>query len=122
MPRLLFAVVASAILAYPLQAQLDEGFDGAPEHPAIHYQTGPSNDRVAALMGRIDRGELTLASEGPQGYLRSILKALDIPVESQMVVFSRTSVQRQRIHPANPRVLFFNDSVVVGWVSGGFIE
>jgi hypothetical protein len=27
-----------------------------------------------------------------------------------------------RIDPANPRVLFFNDAVIVGWVRGGFME
>ncbi len=39
-----------------------------------------------------------------------------------MVVFSKTSVQAVRINPGNPRSLFFNDSVAVGWVRGGFIE
>src|SRR5207247_5833809 len=48
--------------------------------------------------------------------------ALRVPIESQMVVFSKTSVQAQRINPQNPRTLFFNDSVVIGWVRGGFIE
>jgi hypothetical protein len=50
------------------------------------------------------------------------LEALHIPVESQIVVFSKTSVQQHLIGPFNPRVLYFNDSVVVGWVRGGFIE
>src|SRR5207253_10099907 len=54
--------------------------------------------------------------------LRSALDALRVPIESQMVVFSKTSVQAQRINPQNPRTLFFNDSVVIGWVRGGFIE
>jgi hypothetical protein len=31
-------------------------------------------------------------------------------------------VQSRRINPKNPRTLFFNDAVVVGWVRGGFIE
>jgi hypothetical protein len=39
-----------------------------------------------------------------------------------LVVFSKTSVQGQAIGPQNPRVLYFNDSVVVGSVRGGFIE
>ena len=47
---------------------------------------------------------------------------MEIPVESQLAVFSKTSVQANIIDPANPRSLFFNDSVVVGWPSGGFIE
>jgi hypothetical protein len=56
------------------------------------------------------------------GYLPALLEALHVPVESQMAVFSKTSIQAMHIEPANPRVLFFNDSVAVGWVRGGFIE
>ncbi len=44
-----------------------------------------------------------------------------MPVESQMLVFSKTSFQSPRINPGNPRSLFFNDSVAVGWVRGGDI-
>ena len=57
-----------------------------------------------------------------RGYLPALLKTLHVPVESQIAVFSKTSIQSLRIEPANPRVLYFNDSVVVGWVRGGFIE
>jgi hypothetical protein len=39
-----------------------------------------------------------------------------------MAVFSKTSFQEARIEPANPRTIFFNDSVAVAWVRGGFIE
>jgi hypothetical protein len=54
--------------------------------------------------------------------VRSLLDELKVPVESQMAVFSKTSVQARIIGPGNPRVLYFNDSVVVGSVRGGFIE
>jgi len=47
---------------------------------------------------------------------------LDIPVESQMAVFSKTSLQAARINPSNPRTIFFNDNVSVAWMRGGFIE
>ena len=40
-----------------------------------------------------------------------------------MLVYSKTSVQAHLINPHNPRALYFNDSVVVGWVRGGdFLE
>ena len=67
-------------------------------------------------------GTLHLTFQGPQGYLRSLLKALGVPIESQLLVFSKTSGQASRISPENPRALYFSDSVVVGWVPGGFIE
>jgi hypothetical protein len=45
-----------------------------------------------------------------------------VPAESQMLVFSKTSLQRGRIRPERPRALYFSDSVYVGWVPGGLIE
>jgi hypothetical protein len=63
-----------------------------------------------------------LKFDGEDGYLRSLLDVLKVPVESQMAVFSKTSVQAPRIGPSNPRKLYFNDSVVVGYVGDGFIE
>lgn len=81
-----------------------------------------AEDPVAALSHRMEAGEVQLAFSGPYGYLPALLGALHVPVESQMAVFSKTSIQSLRIEPANPRILFFNDSVVVGWVRGGFIE
>lgn len=56
------------------------------------------------------------------GYLPALLQALHIPVESQIAVFSKTSIQSLRIEPAHPRLLYFNDSVIVGSVHGGFLE
>jgi hypothetical protein len=54
--------------------------------------------------------------------LRATLAALDIPVESQVLVFSRTSLQRKLIHPQNPRALYFSDDAYLGWVPGGLME
>ena len=73
-----------------------------------------AQDPVAALKSAPLRFDARLPS--------GLLKALHIPVESQMAVFSKTSIQSLRIEPSNPRMLYFNDSVVVGWVRGGFIE
>ena len=94
--------------------------DIQPGHPAIQYSRA-ANDPVAGLLRRPE-GASRLTSEGPSGYLRSILGALDIPVSSQIMVFSQGSVQSAIIRANNPRALYFNDSVVVGWVRGGFVE
>ena len=89
------------------------------DDPTIQYNTRMPHDEVPYLNQRIQRGQVHLQYERPQGYLRSVLEALDVPVESQLVVFSKTSFQSERISPTNPRSIFFNDSVVVGWVRGG---
>jgi hypothetical protein len=75
-----------------------------------------AEDPVAALKS------LQLPFDQTCGYLPALLKALHIPVESQIAVFSKTSIQSLRIEPSNPRVLYFNASAIVGWVRGGFIE
>src|SRR5438552_8430243 len=73
-------------------------------------------------MRDVQDGKIRLKFEGEDGYLHSLLDALHIPVESQMAVFSKNSLQTELISPRNPRMLYFNDSVAVGSVRGGFIE
>jgi hypothetical protein len=74
---------------------------------------------VVALNRRIQAGEVDLAFDPASGYLRSLLTALSVPVESQTLVFSQTSFQADLININNPRALYFNDNVAVGWVRGG---
>src|ERR1700733_2319069 len=92
------------------------------DDPAIGYSSLPLTDPVTELSRKIEQGQVRLAFDPVTGYLPAVLKALDIPVESQMAVFSKTSIQAMRIEPSNPRVLFFNDAVIAGWVRGGYLE
>jgi len=89
------------------------------EQEPINYLKAPSNDPVARLQARLDKGEAKLDYDPATGYLASLLKHLDIPVSSQTLVFSKTSFQRDRISPATPRALYFDDTTYVGWVRGG---
>jgi hypothetical protein len=75
-----------------------------------------SRDPVALLQAEIAAGRTTLAHDSARGYLPSLLAALDVPVSSQVLVFSRTSLQTDRIAPWTPRALYFNDDVYVGFV------
>jgi hypothetical protein len=100
-------------------------FDDSPfeiDHPAIAYSTRQSSSVVDALNARVQSGQVTLPFEPTTGYLEPLLNALNVSVDSQIVVFSKTSLQSQQIQPRNPRAIYFNDSVVVAWVRGGFIE
>jgi len=92
-----------------------------PGHPAIGYP-GEANDAVARLNRKLQSGEARLEFEEGTGYLKGLLAALDIPVESQVAVFSGTSLQARIINARNPRTIFFNDSTAVGWMAGGLIE
>jgi hypothetical protein len=75
-------------------------------------------DMVARLQQRLERGEVQLEYADTTGYLASVLKHLEVPVSSQTLVFSKTSLQSNYISPANPRAIFFNDKVYVGWIRG----
>ena len=79
---------------------------------------------VEALEARLDKGEVRLiyANDG-HGYLTSLLDALNISPESQVLPFTRSSLQFDRINPQAPRAVYFNDEVAVGSVhDGGLIE
>src|SRR5438876_9708952 len=78
------------------------------------------NDPVSLLERQIERGETQLDySTNGWGYLPSLLKHLGIDIDSQILVFSKTSFQLSRISPKTPRALFFNDSVAAGSVQDG---
>ena len=117
--RLLFLSVGVWVAAlFTVSAQLRMTPAQLRAHPAIAYD-GPTHDPVARLNERLLRGEVQLEAEPVRGYLRAVLRALDVPASSQVLVFSKTSFQAPRIGPSNPRAIFFNDSVAVGWVRGG---
>ena len=84
------------------------------DHPAIHTATAlrrsrrPARSRPNSLLPR-----------GGLGYLPSLLEHLGINADSQALVFSKTSFQAAKISPRNPRAIYFNDDVAVGWVRGG---
>jgi hypothetical protein len=88
------------------------------EHPAIQYASRPTTDRVTKLSESIARSARSFERDARTGHLMSVLDALGIPLESQLLVFSKTGVQRAYTGPQNPRALFFNESVAVGYVPG----
>jgi hypothetical protein len=94
-------------------------FAGAP----INYRSAGVDDPIARLEQRLERGEASLDYEPQHGYLSSVLKALHVPVNSQTLVFAKTSFQFPQISPERPRALYYNDDVYVGQVHNGkFLE
>jgi hypothetical protein len=92
------------------------------EYPTIPYNTGPRTDAVAALIQRVERGEVVLDHHPVRGYLESLLEELDIDPASQTLVYSQTSLQSTLIRPARPRAIYFNDEVYVAFVQRGPLE
>ncbi len=101
-----------------VHGQPSNAFRASRDHPAIAYSTGPVDNAVVDLNRRVRAGAVELTFDGESGYLRSVLAALDVPVESQVTVFSPTSNRAPLITSSNPRAIFFRDDVAVAWVRG----
>ena len=102
-----------------LDAQRGGMFLGSADDPAIAYATAPVNNVVDDLNRKLQDGSAGLTFEGRSGYLQSAIDALKLPVDSQLLVFSKASLQGRLVSPSNPRALFFNDRVVLAWVRDG---
>ncbi|MBI5775446.1 MAG: hypothetical protein HZA89_17135 [Verrucomicrobia bacterium] len=121
--RLFCQIVFAAAALLTLRAGADD-FQGSThkvpydEEEVIDYSRQPASGPIEKLQGRIDRGEVKLKFDPKFGWLPSLLDALNVPKSSQMLVFSKTSLQRQFITPQNPRALYFNDDVYLGFIPG----
>jgi hypothetical protein len=116
------AAIAAGLLAGGTAASMgqltERPLSGALNHPAIGYYTRPARDLVSALNRSVQEGSARLAFDETTGYLRPVLTALHVTVESQMLVMSKTGIQALHTSPANPRAIFFNDAVTVGYIRG----
>ncbi len=108
-----------AVSAVVLADRLEDTFYVPLDDPAINY-AGPANDSVAHLEKQLESGKAKLdyAPNG-WGYLPVVLKQLNINIDSQVLVFSRTSIQTAHISPRTPRAIYFNDDTAVGFVQNG---
>ncbi len=107
--------VLSFLLLSEIPGLAEEEFERAP----INYSAATPENCVSALQRKIDSGEVTLEFDEHFGYLPSVLHHLGVPRESQMLVFSKTSLQLRRISPRTPRSIYFNDQVYVGFCQSG---
>ena len=118
-PRFIVTLVCccAALATVPTAAQTEPDYERAP----IHYSATTPNDAVTRLQARLKSGTVKLIGN-EQAMLRTVLGELGVFPDTQTLVFSRTSFQRTRIRPDQPRALYFSDSVYVGWVPGGLVE
>src|SRR5262245_26348632 len=89
------------------------------EKEPIHYSATEPDNAVSHLQKRLASGQAALTHEDNFGYLRSLLRELNVPQSSQMLVFSKTSLQRHRIGPSRPRAIYFGDDAYVGFCQNG---
>jgi hypothetical protein len=90
--------------------------------PHHGYDTRQPRDRFTRLKPALEAGEVALDPSGELPLLRSLLVALKVPVTSQLLVTSATSLQKRLVSPRRPRAIYFNDDTYVGFVPGGQME
>lgn len=89
------------------------------ERDPINYSKATPRNVITQLQERLADGSARVEYEPEHGYLRPLLRALDVPESSQVLVFSKTSLQRERISPKTPRAIYFNDDVMIGFCLRG---
>lgn len=84
----------------------------------VDYKSAETTDLADRLSQALADGSAQLTWTPGHGYLPSLLKELGIEVDSQVLVFSKTALNPHLVSPKNPRAIYFNDEVSVGWVPG----
>ena len=113
-PALLSILITGNLSAQP-------AYDAINDPPHNYNQRRPK-DKFTRLQDDIESGKIPLDRTSEKAFLVSLLKALDVPVSSQTLVFSTTSLQLSRISPSNPRAIYFNEEIYIGYIPGGRIE
>jgi len=111
------AVALFLVVGLAAQSRLNAADDF--EREPINYSATIPQNVVSRLKTEFDLKRAHFDFDPRWGYLRSLLRAFHAPESSQMLVFSKTSFQRQRITPKTPRALYFNDDVYVGYCADG---
>lgn len=119
--RLLLASAALAGLGPLLPASAAEA-PGAFALPPHNYWEKEPADRFTQFKADFEAGRVPLDFSTDKAFLKSLLQALEIPESSQMWVFSTTSLQLRFISPRNPRSVYFNEDVSIGYIPGGRVE
>ncbi|MBL8826113.1 MAG: hypothetical protein JNM18_03955 [Planctomycetaceae bacterium] len=110
-----WAVVAALGLCSVTHSVLADEF----EKPPINYSKATPDNPVSRLEAKLAQGDVKFTYDDKVGYLRSLLSALEVPISSQVFVYSKTSLQRHKIAPETPRAVYFNDESYVGFCQDG---
>jgi hypothetical protein len=112
--------LCSAVLLFhaAAQAQFFKDFEVAPH--SYYERTG--TDSFSELLTKREKGEYDFGAETGLPLLRKMLDELDIPVSSQVLVYSQTSLQRKLVRPENPRAISFDENIYLAVMGGGKFE
>ena len=96
----------------------EDEFEQAP----IFYSVTRPKDAAYALETLMKAGKVKIDRASAWTVLKGVLDQFNIPMESQVMVFSKTSKQNDRISPQTPRVIYYGDDAYVGYSVGGALE
>ncbi|MBI2924662.1 MAG: hypothetical protein HYY24_03035 [Verrucomicrobia bacterium] len=82
------------------------------------YSKTEDTSSVARLQQRLDQGEARLGFNPFYGYLLDVLNELKVSPCSQLLVFSRSSAQREAISTTTTRAVYFNEQTYITWIPG----
>jgi hypothetical protein len=118
-PKFMWPVLLAVLTtdSLPAQPAYDAIYD-----PPHNYNEHRPRDTFTRRLDDLNSGKIPLDRSSEKAFLLSLLEALDIPVSSQTLVFSTTSLQLSLISAANPRAIYFNEDVYVGYIPGGKLE
>ena len=111
-------LVFLASFAGTLALRAENEYENAP----ISYSLSDPHDAAQALEKAQTQGKVKIDRSDDWAVVHGLLKQFHIPEASQVMVFSKTSKQNDRISPATPRVVYFGDNAYVGYCLGGLIE
>lgn len=114
-------VVCFSVLLLPWSGQKVRADDFWELPPILYSESKPGGPYVEKLHA-LNAGSLDLEGKDVKSRLVHLLGMLDVPVSSQVLVYSKTSLQNSLIRPGNPRALYFSRDVYVGYVPGGDFE
>lgn len=114
-PAFCFCLLAALGFAFLSPARGEDDFEREP----ISYSKEKPKNRVTQLLEDVTAGKKTLQYDDHFGYLKSLLSELGIKTSTQTLVFSKTSLQRQKIAPQSPRSLYFADDAYIGFCQQG---
>ena len=119
MQKTSLSLILGALATAPLAlAQFYNDYDLEPHG----YFTKEAKDPTTLLMKRVQRGEVVISEQTGKPLLGRFLKELQLHEDTQILVFSKTSLQRRAVSYSNPRAIYFNESVYLGWMPNGRIE
>lgn len=110
-------LLLAGVAPFFCQAQDDPVY----EQPPNNYSQTKPHDAVTALQAALANGRADLKGKD-RDVVENLLRLLRVPQESQLLVFSKTSFQKDIIGPRHPRALYYTDDCYVGWVPGGLVE